>query len=618
MTMPISRTLKLFAASAFAVCLSFAASAQEALTTDEVGAIIAQAAMEAQTRGRPATIAVVDRVGNVLGVFTMTGAPATALVSTFRGVTSGLEGANVPSTTAAIAKAVTGAYLSSGGNAFSTRTANQIVQEAFNPGESSQPSGPLFGVQFSQLPCSDFNTRFAPMTANALIGPKRSPLGMSADPGGLPLYKNNVPVGGIGVMSDGIYGIDRNILDIDNDDDELIAVAGTFGFDPPADIRAERITVEGKTLRFTDLSFESLQSDPNSAPSFAAVNGTLGSLTAVNGYTAAALSAGVAYGTAASGVRPDNEGVYSAIMQPFVFVDGTDTNRFPPRAGTDGILTAAEVTDLVNQALNIAFRGRAQIRRPLNSFIQVTIAVVDTNGVILAMARTPDGPMFGSDVSLQKARTAAFFSSFFAAADLRQGGFGNYVDAAKAFIGPTALEDGVAFADRSGGNLSRPFYPDGNVNNQNGPFSRPFGDWSPFSTGLQLDMIAGNIVTHLGFVQSLNADTPARCTPLPLRLASGSNAIPNGIQIFPGSVPVFKNGALAGGLGVSGDGIDQDDMISFLGTHNAGVSLASGVGNAPPEQRADRLTPQGSRLRYVNCPFKPFIATNEQNVCSGK
>ena len=36
---------------------------------------------------------------------------------------------------AAIAKAVTGAYLSSEGNAFSTRTASQIVQEHFNPRE---------------------------------------------------------------------------------------------------------------------------------------------------------------------------------------------------------------------------------------------------------------------------------------------------------------------------------------------------------------------------------------------------------------------------------------------------------------------------------------------------
>ena len=93
---------------------------------------------------------------------------------------------------AAIAKAVTGAYLSSRGNAFTTRTANQIIQEHFNPGESFAPGGPLFGVQFSQLPCSDLNTRQftlnggagPPGLVNATIGPKRSPLGLSADSGG--------------------------------------------------------------------------------------------------------------------------------------------------------------------------------------------------------------------------------------------------------------------------------------------------------------------------------------------------------------------------------------------------------------------------------------------------
>ena len=99
---------------------------------------------------------------------------------------------------AAIAKAVTGAYLSSEGNAFSTRTASQIVQENFNPGEQNQPSGPLFGVQFSQLACSDFTSAFNGIGPGP--GPQRSPLGLSADPGGFPLYKAGVPVGGVGVL----------------------------------------------------------------------------------------------------------------------------------------------------------------------------------------------------------------------------------------------------------------------------------------------------------------------------------------------------------------------------------------------------------------------------------
>ena len=93
---------------------------------------------------------------------------------------------------AAIAKAVTEAYLSTEGNAFTTRTASQIVQENFNPGEFNQPSGPLFGVQFSQLPCGDFVRRHAPALPPG-PGPHRSPLGLAADAGGF--YKSGTPVG---------------------------------------------------------------------------------------------------------------------------------------------------------------------------------------------------------------------------------------------------------------------------------------------------------------------------------------------------------------------------------------------------------------------------------------
>ena len=100
----------------------------------------------------------------------------------------------------------------------------------------------------------------------------------------------------------------------------------------------------------------------------------------------------------------------------------------------------------------------------------------------------------------------------------------------------------------------------------------------------------------------------------------------NGIQIFPGSVPLYKNGILVGGLGISGDGIDQDDLISFYGASREGLSFIGrdDVGdptlgfNAPPAIRADRIrTPVGdSRLRYVNCPESPFRGSDEQRVCN--
>ena len=59
-------------------------------------------------------------------------------------------------------------------------------------------------------------------------------------------------------------------------------------------------------------------------------------------------------------------------------------------------------------------------------------------------------------------------------------------------------------------------------------------------------------------------------------------------------------------------------MVSFLGVHNAGLQLNTGIGNAPPAIRADQLVVQGARLRYVQCPQSPFIGTDEQNVCGGK
>jgi hypothetical protein len=72
-------------------------------------------------------------------------------------------------------------------------------------------------------------------------------------------------------------------------------------------------------------------------------------------------------------------------------------------------------------------------------------------------------------------------------------------------------------------------------------------------------------------------------------------------------------------MGASGDGIDQDDMIAFLGLAYAGRELNTGIGHAPRELRSDTLEPKGpgTRLRYVQCPQSPFFDSMEQNVCAG-
>jgi uncharacterized protein GlcG (DUF336 family) len=625
------------------------------LTIVDVQQVIAQAVAEAQARGVNATIAVVDRVGNVLAVYRM-GNPAGRFVTITTtpgsaGVSGGLENIRLPAALldqlAAIAKAVTGAYLSSEGNAFSSRTASQIVQEHFNPGEEFQPAGPLFGVQFSQLACSDLMLA----TVGQTVGPQRSPLGLSADPGGFPLYKSGTVVGGVGVIADDFYTIDKDIADSDEDTDEGIAYAATFNFAAPVDRRGDRITADGKTLRFSDIDFNQLRSNPASAPAFASIAPTVGVLIAVPGYSDGTVKAGTSFGQAASGVRPDGEVDYPG-RDAFVLVDAANGLRYPPIGGTDGaalggaVLTQNEVRTILQSALDVANHARAQIRRPLGSQARVTVSVVDTQGEILGIARTRDAPVFGTDVSLQKARTAAFMSSSTAGAFLgalpnakylsteptlsvaREIALGDYVTALRTFLGDgNALGDGrIAYTDRANGNLSRPFFPDGIDTAAAGPLSKPAGEWSPFSTGLQLDVTINAILQHILFVAGAAPDVSPGCAGVQLandlssvgQTIAGDLRLGNGLQIFPGSVPIYRGGTLVGAIGVSGDGIDQDDMIAFLGLHNAGQTLGSGIGNAPAERRADTVIAQGVRLRYVQCPQAPFIDNADDNVCEGK
>ncbi|MFN0112960.1 MAG: heme-binding protein [Blastocatellia bacterium] len=552
-----------------------AAPSQNSLTEDDVRRIISQAVGRAQQIGLPVTVAVTDREGTVLGVFKMNGARndikigSTNLQTGAPGKPADADGLNefvVPlrnpdgsfvappgalrdgAALAAISKAGTPAFFSTQGNAFTTRTASFIIQEHIPPKVNFTPGGPLFGVQFSQLPCSDVKI-------------PNLPLGLSGDPGSAPIYKNGVAAGGVGIEGDGLYSVDLDASDNDQSPEESIAVAASFGFEAPAAIRGDQIVVDGVRLPFVNAA-----QTGGTAPAFGSLPG-------------AVLADFPIRAAAASRFSPLTLGGVPGRIDAryFPFKDGAINNAQR--------LTAADVNKIITQAAQQAYRTRAAIRQPIGSPAEVNIAVVDLTGAVIGLFSTQDAPIFGFDVSAQKARTAAFFSKATAGAELRAaeaGKFAKFVDAAVA--DGVKLDGSMAFSDRANGFLSRPFFPDGIDGTQNGPFSKPINIWSPFNNGLQIALVKTALVRVLSGLPFTS------CTAIP--------SLPHGIQIFAGSVPLYKNGVLVGAIGISGDGIDQDDIIAATGSFGF---------ETPEAIRADQFFVRGVRLPWVKFPRHPNL-----------
>src|SRR5687768_10285751 len=128
-----------FASSFLSAVLISIATCPAAMSAADVQKVIGQAASIASMLSPGSVIAVTDREGFVLGVWSILPNPPGDTVAN------------------AIAKAGTAAYLSSDQHAFTTRTAGFIVQQSFPPGVRNRPPGPLVGVNFSNLGFSDVN-----------------------------------------------------------------------------------------------------------------------------------------------------------------------------------------------------------------------------------------------------------------------------------------------------------------------------------------------------------------------------------------------------------------------------------------------------------------------------
>jgi len=538
------------------------------LTAADVQLIIAQAVAKAQQIGLPVTVAVVDKEANILGIFKMNGARSDVLLgatdlTTGRQVKQlvngapdpdGLEQVRVPlanglgllsdgAALAAISKAGTAAFFSTQGSSITTRTASFIIQENFPMTVSGNASGPLFGVQFSSLPCSDIKA------------PNNLPFGLSGDPGGIGIYKNGRAVGGVGIEGDGFYSVDLKLDDYDQPPEELCAIAAIKGFRPPKAIKIDTIALDGNGLVYANGNAEA--DGPPPQP-FASLPGTV--------------IAPIRNQPATEFMPLTLGGVPGRVVPRF----------FPFKDSAVSSLTAADVNLIITQAAQQAFRMRAAIRQPVPQPTEVNITVVDTSGAVLGIFSTFDAPIFGFDVSAQKARTANFFSLANAGALLRGAGFGKFADAAAA--DGVMLDGKFMFTSRAMGFLERPFFPDGINGTANGPFSKQFNIWSPFNDGLQIAL------DRAALVRALTGGVSPPCTTIP--------QLPHGIQIFAGSVPLFKNGVMVGAIGISGDGIDQDDLTAASG--------GSGF-EVPNNMRSDQMTPRGVRLPWVKYPRQPNI-----------
>jgi uncharacterized protein GlcG (DUF336 family) len=226
-------------------------------------------------------------------------------------------------------------------------------------------------------------------------------------------------------------------------------------------------------------------------------------------------------------------------------------------------LTQLDVETIIQQVVDSANITRAQVRLPLGSGAKVIATVVDTRGLILAHFRMEDTLCDAVDVVPAKARSVVYYcqprtlaTSAFANGDTWPG----FPD------DPTGQDRGIALTTRTLGFVSQPFYPPGIDGTAPGPL---------FALALQ--------------------------NQLPAQFDRWGNAPPdpgyqNGLTFFPGSVPLYKNGELVGALGVSGDGVEQNDLIAFDGGRGF---------EPPPELLITNFTFDGVRLPYLKFPESP-------------
>jgi uncharacterized protein GlcG (DUF336 family) len=466
------------------------------LSSTDVATVVAAAASSVNSDAM--VIAVTNRQGDILAIYSKPSAPATSAAN---------FGVQADTREVAVALARTASFFSNDQAPLSSRTVRFISGIHFPPGIAYTSNAPLYGIENTNRGCP-FNADYIPgqeyPPARSIDGSQPG-LGIltgkanlndsdpsAVNPGGVPLFKQGVMVGGVGVA-----GVPPDVA-------EFAAFSGAVGAGfGPAPAPPGVVIIGGIALPFVDQT---------------------------------TMPAGYGPGSA------DGKYLLGPFDSPGPDPDG---DLVAPRAGPVGGLTVDNVQGIVNAAVAEANLTRAVIRLPIGSRARMVIAVSDLDGTIIALHRMPDATIFSIDVAVAKSRNVIFFSG----PDRTAGDL-------------PGVPMGTAVTNRTIGFGAQPLYPPG-VPSTPGPFFSLY-----------------------------QFDTLHPCT----QGSQAANPNQDGIVFFPGSLPLYQNGVLVGGLGVSGDGVDQDDFVTSAG--------AAGF-EAPTNIHADQIIDEGVRLPYLKFPQNP-------------
>ena len=606
------------------------------LTTAQVQQLIERAA--AATSSDDAIVAIVDRMGNILGVRV-----ENKVSSTITGNTTLLNF----SIDGAVAEARTAAFFASNAAPLTSRTIQFISQSTvtqrevdsnpdltdntsplygpgyvapigvgghFPPGVSFTPLVDLFGIEhtnrdnFVSHPSNGsapvaltgrFNINPASVPAGQTINPplsyadtilsaadQKDPTifhppsrGIGTLPGGVPIYEDGILVGGIGVFFPGTtgyasaenssLGADFNPSKPDRSlEAEFIAFAavggssaagfpvGTLGGIAPLpgfDLPGGRIDLAGITLDTV---------------------GPGGTQGPANQFHYAQAHFAIGMGSPGSGTekKVDFAGdLYKAGV-------GVPTGWLvTPHAGVG--ISAAQVQQIIDQGIIEAEQTRAQIRLPNGSRTEMTFAVTDKTGAVLGLYRMPDATVFSLDVAVAKARNVAYYDDPAQLVSVDQ---------------VPGIPPGASFTARTFRYLAQPRFPEGGDGLPPGPFSSLNDLGIDPNTALNIGApLPPASYTSVLLYDSLHPGSNFRAPPPPV---GPSFANRNGVVFFPGSEAIYVHGAIVGGLGVSGDGVEQDDF----------VTAAADAGFGPPAYlTADNFFFSGVRLPFLKFPRNP-------------